>query len=92
MELRTAAIVAGVQAMKDAYNKGEDLHTNMAAIVSGKPREVTKGQKEPELKLPTLDTYMVCNQPTFVQYAKIGYGVDMSLEEATRIRNSFFEA
>lgn len=46
MELRTAAIVAGVQAMKKAYNKGEDLHTNMAAIVSGKPREeVTKPER-----------------------------------------------
>ena len=37
--------------------------------------------------------YLYGMQPaTFVQYAKIGYGVDMSLEEATRIRNSFFEA
>lgn len=46
MELRTAAIVAGVKAMKEAYNKGEDLHTNMAAIVSGKPKEeVTKAER-----------------------------------------------
>ena len=46
MELRTAAIVAGVKAMKDAYIKGEDLHTNMAALVAGKPKEeVTKPER-----------------------------------------------
>ena len=46
MELRTAAIVAGVKAMKDAYINGEDLHTNMAAIVAGKPKEeVTKPER-----------------------------------------------
>ena len=92
MELRTAAIVAGVKAMKEAYNKGEDLHTNMAAIVSGKPREeVTKAERT-RAKAANFG-YLYGMQPaTFVQYAKIGYGVDMSLEEATRIRNSFFEA
>lgn len=92
MELRTAAIVAGVQAMKDAYNKGEDLHTNMAAIVSGKPREEVTKPERTRAKAANFG-YLYGMQPgTFVQYAKIGYGVDMSLEEATRIRNSFFEA
>ena len=45
-ELRTAAVVAGVQAIKNAYNNGEDLHRNMAALVAGiKPEEVTKPQR-----------------------------------------------
>lgn len=92
MELRTAAIVAGVQAMKDAYNKGEDLHTNMAALVSGKPREEVTKPERTRAKAANFG-YLYGMQPaTFVQYAKIGYGVDMTLEEATRIRNSFFEA
>ena len=92
MELRTAALVAGVQAMKDAYNNGEDLHTNMAALVSGKPREEVTKPERTRAKAANFG-YLYGMQPaTFVQYAKIGYGVDMSLEEATRIRNSFFEA
>src|SRR5574344_475779 len=45
-ELRTAAVVANIQAIKDAYNNGEDLHRNMAALVAGvKPEEVTKPQR-----------------------------------------------
>lgn len=92
MELRTAAIVAGVKAMKDAYTKGEDLHTNMAALVAGKPKEEVTKPERTRAKAANFG-YLYGMQPaTFVQYAKIGYGVDMSLEEATRIRNSFFEA
>ena len=92
MELRTAAIVAGVKAMKDAYINGEDLHTNMAAIVAGKPKEEVTKPERTRAKAANFG-YLYGMQPaTFVQYAKIGYGVDMSLEEAARIRNSFFEA
>lgn len=91
MELRTAAIVADVSAMRDSYINGEDLHTNMAATIAGKSRDDITKPERTRAKAANFG-YLYGMQPkTFVEYAKIGYGVDISLEEATRIRNSFFE-
>ena len=43
LELRFAGIVADVQAIKDSYNKGIDLHRLMASKVAGCTMdEVTK--------------------------------------------------
>ena len=92
MELRTAAIVAGVKAMKDAYSNGEDLHTNMASLVSGKPKEEVTKPERTRAKAANFGYLYGMQAQTFVEYAKIGYGVDMSVEEATKIRNSFFKA
>lgn len=91
-ELRTAAVVAGVQAIKNSYNNGEDLHRNMAALVAGcKPEEVTKQQRT-QAKAINFG-YLYGMQPkSFVSYAKLSYGVDVTLDEATHIRNKFFES
>jgi DNA polymerase-1 len=91
-ELRTASVVAGVKAIKDSYNNGEDLHRNMAALVAGcKPEEVTKQQRT-QAKAINFG-YLYGMQPkSFVEYAKLSYGVDVTLEEATHIRNKFFES
>ena len=46
LELRFAGIVADVQAIKESYLKGEDLHYKMASTVTGKPVEqVTKEER-----------------------------------------------
>lgn len=46
LELRFAGIVANVQAIKDSYRKGEDLHYKMAATVTGKPLDqITKEER-----------------------------------------------
>lgn len=45
-ELRTAGVVGKVSKIKELYNQGVDLHTNMAAKVAGiDPSEVTKEQR-----------------------------------------------
>lgn len=45
-ELRTAGVVAKVSKIKELYNNGVDLHTNMAAKVAGiDPKDVTKPQR-----------------------------------------------
>lgn len=91
-ELRTAAVVAGVQAIKNAYNNGEDLHRNMAALVAGiKPEEVTKPQRT-QAKAINFGYLYGMQAKSFVEYAKLSYGVDVTLEEATMIRDKFFQS
>ena len=91
-ELRTAAVVAGVEAIKYAYNNKEDLHRNMAALVAGcKPEEVTKEQRT-QAKAINFGYLYGMQAKSFVEYAKMSYGVDVTLEEATHIRNKFFQS
>jgi len=91
MELRTAGIVAGVEAMITSYKNKEDLHTNMAANIAGIDiAEVTKEQRT-SAKAANFGYLYGMQAKTFVRYAKIGYGVDMSELEAKKIRNTFFK-
>ena len=91
-ELRTAAVVAGVEAIKKAYNNKEDLHRNMAALVAGiKPEEVTKQQRT-QAKAINFGYLYGMQAKSFVEYAKLSYGVDVTLEEATMIRDKFFQS
>ena len=91
-ELRTAAVVAGVEAIKFAYNNGEDLHRNMAALVAGIPREEVTKQQRTQAKAINFGYLYGMQAKSFVEYAKLSYGVDVTLEDATRIRNKFFES
>jgi len=91
-ELRTAAVVGGVEAIKYAYNNGEDLHRNMAALVAGcKPEDVTKQQRT-QAKAINFGYLYGMQAKSFVEYAKLSYGVDVTLEEASMIRDKFFKS
>lgn len=91
LELRFAGIVANVQAIKDSYRKGEDLHYKMAATVTGKPvSEVTKEERT-QAKAANFGFLYGMQAESFVEYAKTSYGVDVSLEQAQLIRARFFE-
>ena len=91
-ELRTAAVVGRVKAIRDAYINKEDLHRNMAALVAGcKPEEVTKEQRT-QAKAINFGYLYGMQAKSFVEYAKLSYGVDVTLEEATMIREKFFKS
>ena len=90
-ELRTAGVVAGVSKIKELYNAGVDLHRNMAAKVAGiKPEEVTKAQRT-AAKAINFGYLYGMQAKSFVEYAALSYGQTFSLEEATHIRQKFFE-
>ena len=91
LELRFAGIVADVQAIKESYHNGEDLHYKMAATVTGKPvSEITKEERT-QAKAANFGFLYGMQAKSFVKYAKIGYGVNVSLEQAQLIRSRFFE-
>lgn len=90
-ELRTAGVVAKVSKIKELYNAGVDLHRNMAAKVAGiKPEEVTKAQRT-AAKAINFGYLYGMQAKSFVEYAALSYGQTFSLEEATHIRQKFFE-
>jgi DNA polymerase-1 len=90
-ELRTAGVVAKVSKIKELYNAGVDLHTNMAAKVAGiDSSQVTKEQRTAAKAINF--GYLYGMQPaSFVEYAALSYGQTFSFEEATHIRQKFFE-
>jgi DNA polymerase I-like protein with 3'-5' exonuclease and polymerase domains len=92
IELRIAAAIAGEQRMIDAYREGKDLHTLTAALVNEiDESQVTKGQRS-EAKALNFGLLYGCGAAKLREQAIAAYGVDMSLEQATDLRNRFFQA
>jgi DNA polymerase-1 len=90
IELRLAAKVAGDQAMLAAYAQGEDLHTRTARSITGK-REITKADRT-AAKAVGFGLLYGMGAKGLRDYAQSSYGVEMTLEEATKYRTRFFEA
>lgn len=91
LELRFAGLVADVKAIKESYSKGEDLHYKMAATVTGKPVEEVTKEERTQAKAANFGFLYGMQAKSFVEYAKVGYGVEVSEEQAMLIRERFFE-
>ncbi len=92
IELRVAAQISGDRRMIEAYNKGEDLHTLTAALISDVPIEVvTKAQRQ-AAKAVNFGLIFGMGAAGLQKYAQQSYGVDMTMEQAVKFRESFFRA
>ena len=93
IELRIMAWLSKDKTMIEALKAGQDLHCVTAAKVSGKKvSEITKGSQERQLaKAINFGLIYGMGARQFRNYAKNSYGVDLSLDEATKIREIFFE-
>ena len=90
IELRAAAAIAGETRMIDAYKAGADLHKLTASVVLGKPEtDVTKGDRQLS-KAVNFGLLYGQSAPGLVRYAATSYGVTMSGDQATEIRQAFF--
>lgn len=103
-ELRVAACLAGEQNMLDAYARGIDLHAITGAMSAGlDPEEVLTWKKcgDPAKearfkevrqrgKAGNFGLLYGMGAEGFVSYAYKAYGVEFSLEEAERFRDTFF--
>ena len=90
IELRAAAAIAGETRMIDAYKAGADLHKLTASVVLGKPEtEVTKGDRQLS-KAVNFGLLYGQSPPGLVRYAATSYGVTMTGDQATEIRQAFF--
>jgi DNA polymerase-1 len=90
IELRIGAKIAGEQAMMAAYDRGADLHTLTAQQVLGVPT-VTKQHRQ-LAKAINFGLLYGMGAERFQRYARLQYGVEMSLDQAKAYRESFFRA
>lgn len=89
IELRIAAKISGDQVLAGLYAANDDVHTRTAQALTGKPG-VTKQDRQ-LAKAVNFGLLYGMGAKGLKAYAKTGYGVTMTLEEAERYRNAFFE-
>jgi DNA polymerase-1 len=92
IELRVAAHLAPEPMMLAAYERGEDLHRQTAALVLRKPpEEVTKADRQ---LAKAVNFGLIYGQTAkgLVEYARTAYGVALTETEARRHRDRFFNA
>jgi DNA polymerase-1 len=90
IELRLAAKISRDEAMLVAYGRGDDLHTLTAQRVLG-IETVTKEHRQLAKSLNFGLLYGM-GAPRFQEYARCEFGVELTLEQARRYRESFFAA
>jgi DNA polymerase-1 len=91
VELRVVALVAQEKTMLAAYRQNIDLHRKTAAALTGVPLDaVTKAQRQ-LAKAVNFGLLFGQGAAGLAKYAKTQYGVDMSLKQAERYRQAFFD-
>src|SRR5215212_9314966 len=89
IELRIAAKISGDHEMLSAYTQGRDLHALTAQSLTGR-EDVSKDDRK-LAKAVNFGLLYGMGAKGLRSYALRSYGVEMSLEEATRYRKRFFE-
>ena len=90
IELRIMACLSQDKTMIEAFQSGQDLHKLTASRLAGVPvDQVTKPQRQ-SAKSANFGLIYGVSAPRFRENAKNEYGIDMSLEEAEKIRSTFF--
>ena len=90
IELRIMARISQDKTMIEAFQSGQDLHKLTASKLAGVPLDqVTKTQRQ-SAKSANFGLIYGVSAPRFRNNAKNEYGIDMSLEEAEKIRDAFF--
>src|SRR5205085_9677920 len=76
--------------MLEIFQSGGDIHTATAKLILGK-EEVTKDDRQ-IAKSAVFALLYGAGATRFQIYSKTTYGIEMSLDEAKRIREAFFKA
>ena len=92
IELRVAAMLSGDKNMLKAYATGADFHRKTAAYMAGiAVADVTPAQRQ-AAKAVNFGLLYGQGAKGLASYARSAYGVSMSLAEAEKARNAFFQA
>lgn len=91
IELRIAARIFDDKRMLQAFYDDIDIHTFTASIVLEKPiDEVTKADRQ-SAKATNFGLVYVQGARGFKEYARFGYGVDLTLEQAQDFKDKFLK-
>ncbi len=89
IELRIASEYVGEEKMMQAFMEGKDLHRYTASVFLSKPEEQITKEERQLAKAVNFGLIYGISAKGLVEYAKT-YGVDLSLDSAQKIRESFF--
>jgi DNA polymerase-1 len=89
IELRIAAKITGDKALLEAYQQGEDLHVKTARLVLG-VEQVTKQDRQ-LAKALNFGLLYGMGWRRFREQARCEYGIDLSEDDARRLRRGFFQ-
>jgi DNA polymerase-1 len=92
IELRLAAVIARDERMLEAFRNGTDLHTATAAIVLEKSADAVSKADRQLAKAVNFGLIYGQSPQGLVRYAKTSYGVEMTVQRASTIRDRFFRA
>lgn len=91
IEMRICAEISGDPVLTGVFVRGEDAHRATAAIITGKRLEdVSKGERQ-EAKPVNFGFIYGMMPDKFVLYAQANYGVVLSLGQARKYRERYFE-
>lgn len=91
IELRVAAFISGSEPMIEAFRRGDDLHTLLAAQITGKdPEEVTPQERQAG-KSANFGLLYMMGPFGFREYAETAYGVSFTMDEASMVHKTFFD-
>jgi DNA polymerase I len=92
IELRIVAEISGDQRMIQAYQDGLDLHRLTASLLSGKHLDQVTAEDRQSAKAVNFGLIYAMGADGLRGYAKVVYNVDLTIEEAQRFRNTFFQS
>jgi len=92
IELRIVAQLSQDQRMLTAFKQNVDLHTLTASILADKPPSQVTREERQAAKAVNFGLIYAMGPQGLANYARHTYGVEMSLQQATRFRQRFFAA
>ncbi|WP_029522748.1 bifunctional 3'-5' exonuclease/DNA polymerase [Persephonella sp. KM09-Lau-8] len=91
IELRIAAEYVNDETMIKAFSEGKDLHRFTASLILGKEyEEITKEERQ-MAKAINFGLIYGISPKSLMEYAKNNYGIDITLREAQKFHERFFE-
>jgi len=92
IELRIAAAISQDRKMVKAFQSGQDFHRLTASIISGIPFEKVSDSQRQSAKAINFGVLFGMGPEGLRDYAMSNYGHTMSIEDAERFQDAFFDA
>jgi DNA polymerase-1 len=91
IELRVAAELSGDAAMRHAFEHGMDIHRATAARIAGTELDAVTDNQRDLAKAQNFGLLYGIGASSFRNYAKTGYDIDMTIDDAEEARQAFFD-
>lgn len=92
IELRVAAVISGDVRMIRAFREGRDLHRLTASLVTGKPLIEVTDEERQAAKALNFGLLFGMGEAGLQTYARTKYRVELTLAQARKFRERFFQA